>query len=54
MYWLCRKAAVKRGKRLNKAVIKFCEVVVGAGSRLETTPDVVFRDSQGTPVAVTE
>ena len=54
MYWLCRKAAVKRGKRLNKAVIKFCEVVVGAGSRLETTPDVVFRDSQGTPVAVTD
>lgn len=54
VYWLCRRAAVKRGKRLNKGVIKFGEVMVGAGSRLETTPDVVFRDSQGTPVAVTD
>lgn len=54
VYWLCRRAAVKRGKRLNKGVIKFGEVMVGAGSRLETTPDVIFRDSQGTPVAVTD
>jgi len=54
VYWLCRRAASKRGKRINKGVIKFGEVISGSGSRLETTPDVVFRDSQGTPVAVTD
>jgi hypothetical protein len=29
-------------------------VIFGQGSLLETTPDVVFRDSQGIPVAVTD
>lgn len=54
IYWLCRRAASKRGDRISKFAIKFGEVVSGKGSLLETTPDVVFRDSQGTAVAVTD
>lgn len=54
IYWLCRRAASKYGKRVNKDVMKFGEVISGAGTRLETTPDVVFRDSQGMPVAVAD
>ena len=54
VYWLCRRAASQRGKRVNKGAIKFGEVIAGVGSKLETTPDVVFRDAQGVPVAVTD
>ena len=54
VYWLCRRAASKRGYRINKGLIKFGEVIIGDGRKLETTPDVVFRDSQGLPVAVTD
>ena len=54
VYWLCRRAASQRGTRVNKGVIKFGEVIAGKGPRLETTPDVVFRDAQGVPVAVTD
>jgi 5-methylcytosine-specific restriction endonuclease McrBC regulatory subunit McrC len=54
IYWLCRRAASRRGKRVNKGAIKFGEVIAGEGSKLETTPDVVFRDARGTPVAVTD
>lgn len=54
VYWLCRRAASKRGERVSKFAVKFGEVISGRGSRLETTPDVVFRDSQGVAVAVTD
>lgn len=54
VYWLCRRAAIQRGKRINKAVMKFGEVIAGSGSKLVTTPDVVFRNAQGLPVAVTD
>jgi 5-methylcytosine-specific restriction endonuclease McrBC regulatory subunit McrC len=54
VYWLCRRAAVQRGKRVDKAVMKFGKVIIGKGSNLETTPDVVFRNAQGLPVAVTD
>lgn len=54
VYWLCRRAGRQRGRRVNKGVIKFGEVVAGVGPRLETTPDVIFRDAQGVPVAATD
>lgn len=54
VYWLCRRAASQRGERVSKGAIKFGEVIAGEGSKLETTPDVVFRDAQGIPVAVTD
>jgi 5-methylcytosine-specific restriction endonuclease McrBC regulatory subunit McrC len=54
VYWLCRRAAARRGERVNKAVTKFGEIISGEGTKLETTPDVVFRDAQGTAVAVTD
>lgn len=54
VYWLCTRAASSRGERVSKQVTKFGEVVAGRGSRLETTPDVVFRDLQGDAVAVAD
>lgn len=54
IYWLCRRAASKRGERVSKDALKFGKVISGQGSLLETTPDVVFRDSQGVAVAVTD
>lgn len=54
IYWLCRRAASQCGKRVHKSVIKFGQVIAGEGSKLETTPDVVFRDADGVPVAVTD
>jgi 5-methylcytosine-specific restriction endonuclease McrBC regulatory subunit McrC len=54
IYWLCRRAASMRRERVSKGAIKFGEVIAGEGPKLETTPDVVFRDAQGTPVAVTD
>lgn len=54
VYWLCQRAAIQSSKRVSKAVMKFGEVIAGAGSKLVTTPDVVFRDVQGFPVAVTD
>lgn len=54
IYWLCRRAASKRGGRVNKVAVKFGEIISGQGSLLETTPDVVFRNAQGTPFAVTD
>ena len=54
VYWLCRRAASQRGTRINKGAVKFGAVISGVGAKLETTPDVVFRDAQGFPVAVTD
>lgn len=54
VFWLCRRAAGKRGGRATKGAFKFGAVVAGDGSKLETTPDVVFRDAQGNAVAVTD
>ena len=54
IYWLCRRAAARRGDRVGKGAIKFGEVIAGDGSKLETTPDVVFRDPSGVTVAVTD
>ena len=54
IYWLCRCAASRHGKRVSKGVIRFGEVIAGEGSRLETTPDVVFSDAQGKTLAVTD
>lgn len=54
IYWLCRRAAARRGDRVSKGAIKFGEVIAGDGSKLETTPDVVFRDPSGVTVAVTD
>lgn len=54
IYWLCRRAASRHGQRVSKGAVKFGEVIAGQGSKLATTPDVVFRDAQGSPVAVTD
>lgn len=54
VYWLCARAASSRGELVGKHATKFGEVVAGRGSRLETTPDVVFRDRHGAVVAVAD
>ncbi|GGL77741.1 5-methylcytosine restriction system specificity protein McrC [Glutamicibacter protophormiae] len=54
VYWLCGRAAQRRGERVSKHSIKFGELIVGKGRLLETVPDVVFRDTDGKAVAVTD
>ncbi|MCG6489995.1 McrC family protein [Vibrio parahaemolyticus] len=54
VYWLCRRAAVSRGKRISKIEIKFGHIIKGNGDRLKTTPDVVFYDECGVAIAVTD
>lgn len=52
VYFLARKAAHRLGLRVSKHAIGFGELIRGHGSKLATTPDVVFRDAAGEPVAV--
>lgn len=54
VYWLCQRAAIQRGKRVNKDERKFGQLIKGNGSKLKTTPDVVFHNADGTPFAVTD
>lgn len=54
IYWLCGRAAAKLGMRVSKQAIAFGELVAGEGRKLETIPDVVFRDRDGRVVAVTD
>ena len=54
VYWLCNRAARKLGIRVTKATIKFGDIIRGEGTVLETTPDVIFRDSQGHVIAITD
>lgn len=54
VYWLCGRAAQRRGERVSKQAIKFGKLISGNGRLLETVPDVVFRDTAGTIVAVTD
>jgi 5-methylcytosine-specific restriction endonuclease McrBC regulatory subunit McrC len=52
--WLCQRAARQHSNRASKGAIKFGEVIAGVGSKLETTPDVIFRDNDGIPIAITD
>lgn len=54
VYWLCGRAAAKRGEHVSKHTVKFGTLVSGPGRLLETVPDVVFRDAEGNAVAVTD
>lgn len=54
VYWLCGRAAQRRGERASKHSIKFGTLIAGSGSLLETVPDVVFRNTAGTAIAVTD
>lgn len=54
VYWLCGRAASRRAQRVAKRVVRFGEPVSGNGSRLETTPDVVFQDRNGKVTAVAD
>jgi 5-methylcytosine-specific restriction endonuclease McrBC regulatory subunit McrC len=54
IYWLCQRAAGRRRGMIRKSVVKFGEVISGPGSRLATTPDVVFSDAWNNVLAVTD
>lgn len=54
VYWLSGRAAGKRGEHVSKHAIKFGTLMSGSGRLLETIPDVVFRDTEGKAVAVTD
>lgn len=54
VYWLCSRAAGRRGEHVTKQSIRFGTLVSGDGSLLETVPDVVFRNVNGRVSAVTD
>lgn len=54
VYWLCQRAANQSGSRAHKTAVKFGQVIAGTGSELATTPDVIFRDGRGAPIAVAD
>jgi 5-methylcytosine-specific restriction endonuclease McrBC regulatory subunit McrC len=54
VYWLCGCAARRQGGNVSKHPVRFGTLVAGPGRLLETVPDVVFRDTKGNPVAVTD
>lgn len=54
VYWLCRRAASHQGKRINKSESSFGHVLSGQGSKLKTTPDVVFYNTEGVPIAIAD
>lgn len=54
IFWLCQRAANQRGMKVTKNEVKFGQILKGEGSKLKTTPDVVFRDETGNPIAVAD
>lgn len=54
IFWLCNQAASCINLKVNKRIIRFGEILHGDGRSLETTPDVVFRNADGTAIAVTD
>lgn len=54
VYWLCQRAAGRRNGMIRKSVVKFGDVILGPGSKLSTTPDVIFSDAWNKVQAVTD
>ncbi len=54
IFWLCQRAANQRGIKATKNEVKFGQILRGEGSNLKTTPDVVFRNATGNPIAVAD
>jgi 5-methylcytosine-specific restriction endonuclease McrBC regulatory subunit McrC len=54
IFWLCQRAANQRGMKVTKNEVKFGQILNGEGSKLKTTPDVVFRNETGNPIAVAD
>lgn len=52
IYWICRRAASQCGRQVTKTEMKFGQVIRGEGSTLKTTPDVIFYNAEGVPIAV--
>jgi len=52
IFWLCQRAANLRGMKVTKNELTFGQILNGEGSKLKTTPDVVFRNEKGDPIAV--
>ncbi|MCC8408620.1 McrC family protein [Mucilaginibacter sp. UR6-1] len=54
IFWVCQRAANRRAMKVTKNELIFGNVQNGLGSKLKTTPDVVFRDASGKPFAITD
>lgn len=46
IYWLCRRAASRRGERVNKGVIQFGELITAEGPNWTPHPTLVFRNAK--------
>jgi 5-methylcytosine-specific restriction endonuclease McrBC regulatory subunit McrC len=54
IFWLCQQAANQHGLSVTKNEVTFGNIISGQGGKLKTTPDVVFRNKIGKPVAVAD
>ncbi|MEJ2881489.1 5-methylcytosine restriction system specificity protein McrC [Pedobacter sp. GR22-6] len=54
IFWLCQRAANQHGMKVTKNEITLGHIHHGEGSSLKTTPDVVFRNHIGKPIAVAD
>ncbi|WP_316812949.1 5-methylcytosine restriction system specificity protein McrC [Pedobacter heparinus] len=54
IFWLCQQAANHHGLKASKSELIFGQIISGEGSKLKTTPDVVFRNETGNPIAVAD
>ena len=54
VFWLCQRAARRAGLAASKKEVKFGTLIAGPGSKLATSPDVVFRNAADQTVAVTD
>lgn len=54
IFWLCQQAANRHGLKVTKNEVSFGKIINGEGGKLKTTPDVVFRNETGDPVAVAD
>lgn len=54
IYWLCQRAANRKGLIAAKKAVKFGQILSGKGSNLNTTPDVLFFNGAGKPVALVD
>jgi 5-methylcytosine-specific restriction enzyme subunit McrC len=54
IFWLCQRAANQREMKATKNEVAFGHILDGEGSKLKTTPDIVFRNETGNPIAVAD
>lgn len=54
MFWLCDQSSKRNDCKVSKHSYSFGEVISGSGQKLETIPDVVFKDGTNKVIAIAD